>query len=626
MSKVTHRHTEGALAWALAALLALLPVAPARPVQAALPAQQATGPAPAPEPSGPGYTYPGYTYEECNRLDEAGVQAELEAIALAPLVEAGNGLEIDALVARKWAELGVGQALDQEVDAAIVHIQQETGYWERFVSGWSTAQAELLAGEVATAAFEGPVFQAKLEELATALAADLVAALEAHAARSASSALLCLQSYVGERYSATLFTAFEEKLNEEIVPAVALETETPVTISPVDLHLKALGGIGVIVASQITRKIALSLSQKIAGRLAGKIAGRVLGRLGSSVIPYIGWVVGAGLIVWDLVEGAQGALPQIREALQAEEVKQEVRAEIAAATRTGLEAEVQTLAATLAATLAGQWQRFCAEQGAVCTLAAENDDFGALLDATPVAQLPRLAQQVTVYLADLDRTQLEAGLADGSFEAILALPESALAVLSHTHDPQTVLAWAELAGPNFEQVVALELYRQTTPAELSPAALSTLVATANNDIIHKLLAVTPNQLEVLARLSVADLQAIAAGASVEELAWLADYLAGQTPAEAQRIGAQLATGALTLAILQSPPTPAAGGMALAAAGEAETAKAAGVAEPPLPDTGLPAAEGLWNNGVLVAAALLVILLVGFGIIASLRRDSLESSG
>ena len=47
-------------------------------------------------------------------------------------------------------------------------------------------------------------------------------------------------------------------------------------------------------------------------------------------------MIGAGLIVWDLVEGAQGALPQIQETLQSDEIKAEVRAEIATAIDAGL--------------------------------------------------------------------------------------------------------------------------------------------------------------------------------------------------------------------------------------------------------------------------------------------------
>jgi hypothetical protein len=609
------------LNWLLIGVLGLLPVVIAQP-------GWAQGDVPESPVTSQQSMAQGYTYAECNRADEAGVQAEIEAIAQAPLDEASAGLDVDGLVAHKWTELGVGIALDQAVDDAIAQVQQEKSYWDRFVTGWSAPQAEALASEVAAAAFDSPVFQAKLEELATALAAGLVAELEAEAARSASSALLCLQSFVGERYSETLFAAFQQQTSQGISSVAESEAEVngvaPMTIQPAELHLKAGAGVVAIVGSQVIRKLAVTLSQKITGRLAGKIAGRVLGRLGSSFIPYLGWAVGIGLIAWDLVEGAQGALPQIREALQAEEVKQEVRMEIAAAVRSGLDAEVEHLAATVARTLVGQWQSFCTGQGELCALAAEIDDLQMLLDVTPVEQVARLAQQVTLFLTELGRTQLEASLVDGSFEALLGLPESAYAVLRHTRDPQIVLDWAALAGPSFESMVALELYTQVAPNDLAPETVLALVTLADNDIIHKLLALSPGQLATLVQLSTPALRAVAAGASLDELAWLSTYLAQQPVEEMQRIGAQLASGALTIAALQAPPVAVQ--PASMAQPKAEAAPGAAVGSMPVaivePVAWWEAAP--WSNGVVVAAVLVVLLLVACGVVAAQRDSSLRS--
>jgi hypothetical protein len=599
------------LLWALALIVGLVPLLLPHAAQAGLPAQE-------------------YLYAECSRADAAAIQAEIETMALAPLIAGGSGLDVDTLVARHWSDLGAGAVFDQEVDAAIVRLQANTDYWTRFLSGWSSQHAEALANQVAADAFNSPVFQTKLDELATALAAGLVAEMDASAARSASSALLCLQSFVGERYSATLFDAFAQRIGQDLAPAVGVEASAPVAIAPVDLHLKALTGVGVIIAAQISRRIAVSLSQKIAGRLAGRIAGRVLGRIGTSVIPYIGWVVGAGLIVWDLVEGSQGALPQIREALQAETVKQEMRAEIAAAVREGLQAETQTLAATLAGTLVGEWQQYCADHDDLCTLAAEGDDFRGLLDATPVDRLDRLAALVSLFLADLGRPQLDAALADGTLAELLALPPEADAVLAATGSPQTVLAWATLAGPDFARMVELELYRELAPEQLTPAAFATLVAFADHATMHKLLALPPARWQILARLPSAELESIVAATPSDDLVWLAAYLAGQTPAAAEALAAQLAAGAVTVAALQAPPTavpvvgaaaPAQqlGGMTRSGPSAAEAAQSASrPAEDPATAVrpAGPAPRGVW---IALVLALCAALLVVAGSVAMTRR-------
>src|SRR5690606_8010837 len=151
-------------------------------------------------------------YAECSRADAATIEAEITTIAHAILTEAESHLAIDALVARKWTEVGAGPVLDAAVDRAIAQVQAEESYWERFLSGWSPDKAQELAARVAEVAFADPALAAKLDELSTVLAAALVSEMETYAARSASSALLCLQSYVGGQYSETLYSAFAQNL------------------------------------------------------------------------------------------------------------------------------------------------------------------------------------------------------------------------------------------------------------------------------------------------------------------------------------------------------------------------------------------------------------------------------
>ncbi len=143
----------------------------------------------------------------------AAIEAEMAALARAGLQEGRTGIAIDMLVNQNWRETGAEVAFDTAVADAIARIQAEKSYWERLWSGWSADAAEQMAGQVAAYAFADPALTAKLDELANAIAQDLVVELEAYAAQSASSALLCLQSYVGEHYSSTLFDAFQRQIN-----------------------------------------------------------------------------------------------------------------------------------------------------------------------------------------------------------------------------------------------------------------------------------------------------------------------------------------------------------------------------------------------------------------------------
>jgi hypothetical protein len=343
----------------------------------------------------------------------------------------------------------------------------------------------------------------------------------------------------------------------------------------------------------------------VAERLADKIATRVLGRLGSSVVPYIGWVVGVGLVVWDLVEGSQGALPQIRAALQAEEAHLAVQAEVAVAVREGLATEVDELAAALAATLLQEWRALCATLDGVCVLAINYPAFRTLLDMTELADLPRLGYQVALFQNELGAGTLTAALADGTFARLLAAPEEVYAILQWSQSPQVALAWVTVAGDLLPAVVEVGIYREIDPDTLTPLALAALAAIGDNTLTHKLLTVPAADLEVLLRLPTPDLQAIAAGATPEDLAWLAAQMAGRPPEVAAQLGRDLAQGEQSIAALRQPPATAAPPPELAA-----------MVEPP------PAAasEPRPLSGVVVASGLVLVLLVGLGVFLAILID------
>ena len=143
------------------------------------------------------------------------------------------------------------------------------------------------------------------------------------------------------------------------------------------------------------------MSREMGERVAGRIAGRVLGRVGSSLIPLAGWVIGGALIVWDLVDGSNGALPQIERSLTSPEIKAAIAAELAAGVEEELQRELELTAATMAADMVDEWRLFCTRHPYLCTLPAENPSFRVILDTTPVQDLTGLSDLVTAYMETL---------------------------------------------------------------------------------------------------------------------------------------------------------------------------------------------------------------------------------
>jgi hypothetical protein len=346
----------------------------------------------------------------------------------------------------------------------------------------------------------------------------------------------------------------------------------------------------------------------------------VLGRLGASAVPVAGWIIGAGLIVWDLVEGAEGALPQIRTALQSEEVKLNIQADIAHTVRAGLDEELQTIAATLAATLVGQWQELCTDYPYMCTLSQTNSNFKAFLTLTPLEEIGNVSALAELFMTSLSLADLDRALATGTFQALARLPEPALDLLRATGSPDEVLAWADIAGDSLDRVAALEIYKWEKPSELDAALLSALFAIEDDAVLERLLALEPGALRTLAALGPGALRALANTASTEDLIWMTDYLAEVEPAETLQIAHDLAAGELTVATLRSAPesSVAAENNSVSPAME-PTAQAE--AKPAVVVPALATGKHPWyENSVLVGALLILAALLMVGIVRALREQ------
>lgn len=548
-----------------------------------------------------------YTFGECGRIDQDALRGEIEQSALAVLSNESGGIEIEALVARKWTELEVDAVVDAEVARAVNQLANQENYFDRLWSGWSAEKAEEFATIIADDAFGSPAFSAKIDELSAAIAAEIAAEMEADFARAASAAFLCLKAYIGTRYSAQLFAAFETKVSRE-VQQVEIADAAPVDVSALEVHSKALGGVGLIVVTEVTRRITQKLSQKIAERIAGRVATRVLGRAGSSFIPIAGWVIGLGLIVWDLWEGGKGALPQIQEALTSEEVKAKIRGEIADSIENALPNESAVVALEMAVTMIEEWNGFCNRYQNVCAVAEGNATFQSILSATPLDQLDQLAALVDALVNFAGRAELDAAIQSGQFEALLKLPEAATTLLRDSKSVTTTLAWAELAGDQLPTVIKLDIHRQRTPDDFDPPLLASLIAVDDPAVVNKLLALEPAELGALAFFAGENLGPLAANLSLDELREVLAYLAEPpptAPTPGPELAGQLANRSVTVRELAEPAPTA--------------------TEPPPPAspavTGGESERSLYNNSIVIATGALVVLLLLVGVIILWRRRS-----
>lgn len=463
-----------------------------------------------------------YTVGDCSRIDSSQLRSEIEAHVLAVLQNEATPIDIDAIVDRAWIAVGMDAAIDYEVARAVDSVRTSEDYLNRLISGWWGEKAEEYAERIANDAFGSPGFRAKLEELSVAIGADVARQIEAQFAQAASVALLCLQAYVGEQYSDTFFTLFAKQVQLE-TEALELNPLATPSISALTDHRLALAGVGTIIATQLIYRLSQKLGEKLAQRVAGRVVGRILGRAGSSFIPIAGWVVGIGMIVYDLWEGGEGALPQIQEGLQSEEVKRKIRQEIADAVRDDLPEQASLIALETAVSLTEQWQGFCGVHEYVCQIAEENADFRRLLQEVTLDELESVAGLVSFYMRQLGRAELDRALADGSLSLLLAMPDAAFTILSETYSTAETLAWAALAGEDLGLVAEWGIHRRAEPDEFTPATFAALL-TLGGEGVQKVLALPSQKRAVLLALDGEMLAKLVAEQSVGDLDWLAGYL------------------------------------------------------------------------------------------------------
>ncbi len=548
-----------------------------------------------------------YTYGECSNVEAEALEMEIETLARAVLMDERSSLNISAIVQRQWIAVDMDSVLDSEVERAIQALMADAPYWERFWSGWSGDKAQEFAVLVTDQVFSSPLFAAKLDELATAIADEVTVELEAMAARSASTSFLCMQQYVGERYSGSLLTLFEREIRADIEVADLEATSDELSISQLDTHSKAATGVGIIIATQVVKRISVQLGKKVAGRVAGRIVGRVVGKLGSSLIPIAGWIVGGGLIVWDLIEGGKGSLPQIENSLQGEEIKAALRGEIAAAVESGLDDEIEVMAVQIADELTDEWAAFCQRHPTLCSMPDESPIFREILDATPVEELEKLAGLVDLFIRDLGRPQLALSLENGAFESLLHLSGQAHQILSATGSPEPVLAWSDLAGDDIDDVVRLELYESVDYAATDSREVDALISLNDKAAIAHYFETTPETRQALLALPPSTRRGLLERLDPADVDWLVGFLAGEPSADAASLAYRVANGIEPLASLREPSgyifdKPVNGQVS------------AGVNAPSIMDAMLvsgsdsEADSGSRQNSILVAAILLSVVL------------------
>ncbi len=473
-------------------------------------------------------SYAAYTFEECGSIQKENLRDELNSIAQQSFSTELSAIDMERLISEKWADAGMDETLSREVDRAVERVKKDSGFWERTWSSWSAEKSKKFAEKVAGYAFSSEGFHSGLDKVSKETGEKLARHMETVSAKSASSAMLCLQEFIGKEYSESVSGVFEEELKKQTQEINWDEKIDPNQPSVTSMHKKALGGLGVIIAAQIGKKIAQkigqSIAKRIAGRIASRIAGRIAGRAATSTIPIVGWIVGGGMIVWDLWDSRDGALPQIQKDLKGEEVSEKIQEEILYAVREQVSAEAPLMAREIADETFSLWSDFRNKYRQVMELAEELPEFKSVLNATSKQELYKLSNLVTLVSRKVGKEELTDSVKSGSFQEVMNLPEISFQIFEVTKSLKTLTEWAELAGRRIDRVVEFEVYKQKTPADFDKTLLERLLDVNDKNAINKLSMLEKTYMEAMLTVSGVNLKIISVTLTLEDMRCVSAYL------------------------------------------------------------------------------------------------------
>ena len=402
---------------------------------------------------------PTFTISECEEVEEELLLSDLNRITSSVLERDRSGLELDRIVEENWRELDLDGVVDKAVDEATQRVRDERGTLVRIFSGWSEEKAAEFAEAIANQAFDSPEFRTAIDNLSSAIVDDLTVEIHLMTVKSASSAFLCVQEFIGAKFSDVMSEVLEDSTKAwlESLEVGNIEGETDF----VDLEDRKLSivGIGAIVGTQIAHVVA----RRVAQGILGKVVTRILGRAASAAVPVAGWVIGGALIIYDVYQAWEGSLPQIQDDLKSENVKETIRNEIVLVVDQELANSMPGISQSVTIEIYRRWRSFLQDFEHVLRLAENNEDFRLILEDVTPDQVDKLSELVEVTVDVLGTEWLNRLVSSGEFKLIFDLPRASFKILRDTADPGLVLRWAQVADVRIVSVAETELYKYTSP-------------------------------------------------------------------------------------------------------------------------------------------------------------------
>ncbi|GAB4306315.1 MAG: hypothetical protein Kow0091_10470 [Geminocystis sp.] len=487
---------------------------------------------------------------QCQNLEKEDIYPKLKSIVSGSIQE-GKELDIDKLVKEQWNKLKIDETIDQAVSQATKKLQEEKTWLKKLTSNFNKSQAQELIEEVFKLAFEeNQALKKSFAQLSEDIADSFSKKLEKQIYYSTEQGVECLVKYLGNKYPQSIVAQVTEETNKVQDIKQDRIKNLEVTENLVSSEKFAIGGVALIITTQVVRKF----GKQITRRILGGIAERIAGRFAFLLAPGVGEIVGGSLIIsdtaWTLIEASRnGPLPEIAKQLKAPETKNSIKDETKGIIKDILKPEtVEAISTQIASDIYQQWQDFARKYQKLLSLisnSAPSTLVNKIDDLVRDYSLDEIVSLVDKSSYNMSQREIIEAIENGTLEKGLSIPSPYWEILTLNDDKKKynliyLTDYADVAGKDLGKVINLELYKLIDPKSITPSLLHELLSLQDNTIICKLANLDIASLKILFNtIPKNDLALISSQNDRSYLTRLANYLNQSTQEEKNKIIALL---------------------------------------------------------------------------------------
>lgn len=422
------------------------------------------------------------SFSACEQaVDEDALREVVTLSAQSAMAAAAEEIDHRRIVEDAWRAVNFDAQFERIVDAKIALLRADTNYLERLLDGNIPSRAEEMATRTADTVFNSDEFRTLQEELQNAIGAQLEVEASQAQLVAGGQAAECLGAFLRARYADTVAQAYRGftergRINADALGGTSAGFQATLSMAAI------IASILTVVFRRVVRRIIAAVIRRLAGAIAARLAAM------ASVI------LGVAVILYELIAGADGVFPIIREELVSAQTRTEFQTTLIAGLQEVTPQELARQADAIAAQMIESWRQYKLDRRAVFDLAERFPAFKAFIGELDPARFEALVVAVNALRAEGGEPAILAAFDSGVLERAVNIPELSrhvqrLAPLGVR--VADIVAWRDAAGARFDLALAADLPRVMRPEDLTPAELDGILALGEAEAVKRVAVMEP---------------------------------------------------------------------------------------------------------------------------------------